>query len=97
MSIATNIGCMSLGVVIGGMVINYVRQVRTPTLRSLVGSVSVFSGAAVLAFFDYTGFPPGDGVWYYPMGLLFGAIVVAALAWDHRTNKPRRAAPPPNG
>jgi peptidoglycan/LPS O-acetylase OafA/YrhL len=73
------VGCLALGALIGGLVCHFVVGVREFGLRELSGAVSILSGAGVIAIFHFIG---GSGsfceYWFYPVGLLFGFIVISS-------------------
>lgn len=82
-------GSLCLGILIGGLVIWYVKGQASLSLEGLTGAVSVFAGAGVVAIFRLVG-PRGNnsgsgensstpGYWLYPVGLLIGAVCTMLL------------------
>jgi len=72
-------GCASLGALLGALIRYYVNEAEKMTYQVLIGSVSVFAGAGVIAVFHLIGgqHPPLREYWFYPMGLLAGFAFVA--------------------
>lgn len=59
---------------------HYISRVQEFNLRSLTGAVAVLSGAGVISIFKLLGTPATTAFWWYPIGLLVGAVVIASLA-----------------
>jgi hypothetical protein len=66
---------------IGGLVSLYIVQTERFNLGALTGAVSTLAGAGVIAVFHTIGNPKSYDItyWWYPVGLLFGAVVIALL------------------
>jgi hypothetical protein len=80
MYIMIGLGCCCLGLLIGGLVALYVVETERFNLSALMGAVSIFGGAGVIAVFNALGGPKGvPEYWLYPVGLLFGAAIVALI------------------
>lgn len=75
------LGCGSLGLLVGGIVAYYIARVKEFNLRGLTSVAAILGGAGVLSLFSYlpTAPPPTMAYWWYPIGLLVGALVMALL------------------
>lgn len=78
--VALGSGC--LGVLIGILVCWYIVDVERLNLGALTGAVTTLAGAGVIAVFhlvgDKTG-PADPQYWWYPVGLLIGFLLTAAV------------------
>ena len=78
--IMIGIGCSCLGLLIGGLVALFVVETDRFNLGALTGAVSILGGAGVIAIFTLIGGPKGaPEYWFYPVGLLIGATIVALI------------------
>ncbi len=74
------VGCSCLGLLIGGLVALFVVETERFNLGALTGAVSILGGAGVIAVFSLIGGPKSaPEYWLYPVGLLFGAVIVALI------------------
>ena len=90
-------GSLCLGVLIGALVAWYwSTNLDNPiTPRILFSAISALVGSSVLAMFSFlAGFRgPTHEYWFYPVGLLFGFVIVMILEltyFDYATGKPRK-------
>ena len=60
--------------------VHYIAKVREFNLRGLIGVAGILTGAGVIKLFNGLGGPTTTAYWWYPVGLLVGAVVIAALA-----------------
>jgi hypothetical protein len=78
-------GCMCLGLLIGGLVCYFVAEQRQFGLRELSGAVSILAGAGVIAIFHLLGgATSAREYWFYPLGLLIGFVVIASQYYQAR-------------
>jgi hypothetical protein len=76
------VGSLSLGLLIGGLVALYVVGTDKFNLGALTGAVSTLAGAGVIAVFHAVAgkdTPADPRYWWYPIGLLIGAVIVGLI------------------
>src|SRR6185312_8384701 len=74
------LGCCCLGILIGALVAIFVVETERFNFAALSGVISILCGAGVIAIFHTLGgrqYVPE--YWFYPVGLLGGATILALL------------------
>lgn len=74
------LGIFFLGLLIGTMVAIFIKRAQELTLKALTGAISIFTGTAVLAIFNFLGHEPTlphTIFWLYPIGLFLGFAVTS--------------------
>ena len=74
-------GCLSLGLLVGGVIAHFIASAKEFNLRALTSVVAVIGigGAGLLGLFKYLGGPATAAYWWYPIGLMFGTTIIALL------------------
>lgn len=79
------LGSWSLGALIGGIASYFIVRQHVFTLGAFSAVIGVVGGAGVLQLLSGLEGLHDPGVWWYPCGLLFGAVMMA-IWWDPSLN-----------
>ncbi|WP_145998501.1 hypothetical protein [Caulobacter flavus] len=83
------LGSWSLGALIGGIASYFIVRQHVFTLGAFSAVIGVVGGAGVLQLLSGLNSIQDRGVWWYPCGLLFGAVIVA-IWWDPGLNSAQK-------